>query len=185
MNAPIKSDDRQAGAARAYLWCRLIFVVVIGVTLSRGWQTSYGYRIISGLQPHAVVPGRAATPEQKQAEMNGALVLTSAARMTLVGKPVIFFRIPVQAVMGNKGFWVGSGIGHRILVVGNESHTASAYVTLGGVKDGDLVDVAGMVKPMPRAAQAKTMFLVSSTGALILESEQVCVLASEIKIVRD
>ncbi len=177
--------DNHRGAARAYFWWWSIFLVVIAITVTHGWKTSYGYRIVSGLTPSTVAPARQASAEQNQAEQNGVLALTSMHRASLAGKPVAFVRIPVLAVMGNKGFWIGSGTGYRILVAGNMSDTPSAYTTLAGVKDGDLVDLAGVVLPMPPAAQAKAMFNVSGSGSLMLAEEQVFVLASHINVVQD
>ncbi len=176
--------DKHRGAARAYFWWWLIFLVVIAITVRHGWKTSYGYQIASSLKSSTVPTLRQSSAEQKQAEMDGALALTSTQRASLVGKPVAFVRIPVLAVMGNKGFWVGSGTHYRILVVGNESNTPSAYMTLAGAKDGDVVDVAGVVQPMPPPEQIKRMFNVSGSGSLMLRAQQVFVLASNIHIVR-
>ncbi len=176
--------DKNREAARAYLWCWLLFLGVICLAMWRGWKTGYGYRIVSGLQPHAAAPARPGSA-QKQAEINGVLALNGVARTALIGKPVVFRRIPVLAVMGNKGFWVGSGLRYRMLVVGNLPNTPSAYMTLGGVRDGDLVDIAGVVTPFPPAAQAKGMFSLSESGARKLAAEQIYVLATDIKVLRD
>jgi len=75
-------------------------------------------------------------------------IVGAGNKFALVGKSAAFTRAKVQHVAGARSFWIGHDKAHRIFVV-VDAVSLDGVVTGGPLRDGDVVDVTGIVKRVP------------------------------------
>jgi hypothetical protein len=110
------------------------------------------------------------------------LVITNANKQTLVNRPVQFTNVNVQSVVGDRTFWVGSSNTQRVFVVlatKLDTGTAENKVV---VKPGQILDLAGVLKPVPSAKQAQQQWKgLTATEAQGLNNQVIYLEANQIK----
>ncbi len=105
-----------------------------------------------------------------------------AQPMEVVGRQVTLTSVPVESVVSDRGFWVGSGTQRLFVVRGNES--APATPPDGAIDAGQTVAVYGTVQNMPSdLTQQATAWNLKSTDMSALQNQPVYVQADSIRIV--
>ncbi len=116
--------------------------------------------------------------------MNGPItdlgtVWTNTNRADLAGREVRLTSVPVMRVVNNNAFWVGTDTTQRLLVVTNTPMTASSDNNA-NVKQGQMVDLTGMMRQIPSADQMRTNWKFSSAAAQDASGEQIYLDAQQV-----
>jgi hypothetical protein len=110
------------------------------------------------------------------------LVISNANKQTLVNRPVQFTNVNVQSVVGDRTFWVGSSNTQRVFVVlapNLDAGTAEKKIV---VKQGQTLDLAGVLKPVPSVKQAQQQWKgLTATEAQGLQNQIIYLEANQIK----
>lgn len=162
-----------------WLWLLLAAVVVIALLW---WLFAAGDdddAAVADATAPAVVPGPE-TPAATGAVTDLTMLTTATADMA--GRPVMLTSVPVQEVVSDKGFWIGSE-GQRVFVVrGDESSPATPPD--GAVNAGQAVSIWGVVQNMPAdVTQQTTAWNLRSTDVSALTGQPVYVQADSVRIV--
>jgi len=93
--------------------------------------------------------GAARPSGARAAGISGVADIVGAGnKFALVGESAAFTRAKVQHVAGARSFWIGDDKAHRVFVV-VDAVSLDKAVTGGPLRDGDVVDVTGIVKRVP------------------------------------
>ena len=112
-----------------------------------------------------------------------ALLTGGAGAADLVGRNVRLENVPVQSVVSDRGFWVGSGEGQRAFVI-RANQTAPGTPPDGAVDAGQQVSIFGMVERMPTdLTQQSTEWNLRSTDSAALSAQPIYVRADSLRIV--
>jgi hypothetical protein len=93
---------------------------------------------------------------------------------------VQFTEVNVQSVIGDRPFWVGRSNNERLAVVLDPALDKGSAENKVVVKAGQTLNVTGVLKPMPPAAQAQKQWGLSATEAQQLQTQAVYLQADKI-----
>jgi len=93
---------------------------------------------------------------------------------------VQFTQVKVQSVIGDRPFWVGRSNNERLAVVLDPSLDNGSAENKIVVKAGQTLNVAGVLKAMPTAAQAQKLWGLKAEEAKGLQSQAVYLQADKI-----
>lgn len=140
--------------------------------------------VVAGDTAAVVAPG-AETPvvaDPATGPITDLTMLGTAATADMAGRQVMLTGVPVQEVVSDKGFWLGSEAQRVFVVRGDESSPATPPD--GAVDAGQTVDVFGVVQRMPSdLTQQTTAWNLRSTDASVLANQPVYVQADSVRIV--
>ncbi|ALF53274.1 hypothetical protein ACX27_11180 [Nostoc piscinale CENA21] len=129
-----------------------------------------------------VTPDPQVTTIVQTEPITDVLVITNANKQTLVNKPVQFQNINVQSVVGDRAFWVGSSNTQRVFVVLAPNLDAGSAENQVVVKQGQILDLAGVLKPVPSVKQAQQQWKgLTATEAQGLKNQIIYLEANQIK----
>lgn len=86
----------------------------------------------------------------------------------------------MQSVIGDRPFWVGRSNNERLAVVLDPSLDKGSAENKIVVKAGQTLNLTGVLKPMPPAAQAQKLWGLSAAEAQGLQSQAVYLQADKI-----
>ncbi|BAY25413.1 hypothetical protein NIES2100_52190 [Calothrix sp. NIES-2100] len=110
------------------------------------------------------------------------LVITNANKQTLVNRPVQFTNVNVQSVVGDRAFWIGSSNTQRVFVVLAPKLDAGTAENKVVVKQGQTLDLAGVLKAVPSVKQAQQQWKgLTATEAQGLSNQVIYLEANQIK----
>ena len=108
-------------------------------------------------------------------------MLGTAATADMAGRQVMLTGVPVQEVVSDKGFWLGSESERVFVVRGDESSPATPPD--GAVNAGQTVSIFGVVQSMPSdLTQQTAAWNLRSTDVSALAGQRVYVQADSIRI---
>ncbi len=133
--------------------------------------------------PNVVVvsptPAATATGEP----ITDVVVITSAPnQQTLVNRQVQFANVPVQSVIGDRTFWVGTGANERLLVVLDEALDSGGTEKALDINAGQTLTMSGLVRRMITKADAQKEWGLSAAEADSLQNQQIYLQASQVQI---
>ncbi|MCC5637876.1 hypothetical protein LC593_18945 [Nostoc sp. CHAB 5844] len=102
-----------------------------------------------------VTPTPQVTTVVQTEPITDVLVITNANKQSLINRPVQFQNVNVQSVVGDRTFWVGSSNNQRVFVVLAPNLDAGTAENKVVVKQGQKLDLAGVLKPVPSVKQAQ------------------------------
>ena len=109
-------------------------------------------------------------------------MLSTATTDDMAGRQVMLSSVPVQQVVSDRGFWIGSEPQRVFVVRGNQSSPATPPD--GAVNAGQTVAVWGVVQNMPTdLTQQTTDWNLQSTDVTALSGQRVYVMADSVQIV--
>lgn len=130
--------------------------------------------------PNVVVVSPTTTPAT--APITDVVVIASAPdQQSLVNRQVQFANVPVESVIGDRTFWVGSGNNERLLVVLDEALDSGSNEKALAVKAGQTLTMNGIVRKMPSAADAEKQWGLSAAEADSLKNQRVYLQASQVQ----
>ncbi len=110
------------------------------------------------------------------------VVIASAPdQQSLVNRQVQFANVPVQSVIGDRTFWVGSGNNERLLVVLDEALDSGNTEKALDVNAGQTLTMNGIVRRMPSTADAQKQWGLSAAEANSLKDQRVYLQASQVQ----
>lgn len=122
------------------------------------------------------------TPAAGEPITDVVVVTTAPDRRTLANRRVQFTNVPVQSVIGDRTFWVGSGNNERLLVVLDEALDAGGTEKALDINAGQTLTMSGLIRTMPSTADAQKQWGLSAAEAEPLRNEQVYLQASQVQI---
>jgi len=129
-----------------------------------------------------VTPSPQVTTIVQTEPITDLLVITNANRQTLVDRPVNFQNVNVQSVVGDRTFWVGSSNTQRLFVVLAPNLDAGTAENKVVVKQGQLLDLAGVLKTVPSVKQAQQQWKgLNATEAQGLQNQIIYLEANRIR----
>ena len=133
--------------------------------------------------PNVVVVSPTTTTTTTATEpITDVVVIASAPdQQSLVNRQVQFANVPVQSVIGDRTFWVGSGNNERLLVVLDEALDSGNTERALDVNAGQTLTMNGIVRRMPNAADAQKQWGLSATEANSLQNQRVYLQASQVQ----
>jgi len=134
--------------------------------------------------PNVVVvsPTTTTTTTTATEPITDVVVIASAPdQQSLVNRQVQFANVPVQSVIGDRTFWVGSGNDQRLLVVLDEALDSGNTERALDVNAGQTLTMNGIVRRMPNAADAQKQWGLSATEANSLQNQRVYLQASQVQ----
>ena len=133
--------------------------------------------------PNVVVVSPTTTTTTTTTEpITDVVVIASAPdQESLVNRQVQFANVPVQSVIGDRTFWVGSGNDQRLLVVLDEALDSGNTERALDVNAGQTLTMNGIVRRMPNAADAQKQWGLSATEANSLQNQRVYLQASQVQ----
>lgn len=130
--------------------------------------------------PNVVVVSPTTTPAT--APITDVVVIASAPdQQSLVNRQVQFANVPVQSVIGDRTFWVGSGNNERLLVVLDEALDSGSTEKALDINAGQTLTMNGIVRRMPTAADAQKQWGLSAAEADSLKNQRVYLQASQVQ----
>jgi len=139
--------------------------------------------IAASPSPNVVVVSPTTTTTTTASEpITDVVVIASAPdQQSLVNRQVQFANVPVQSVIGDRTFWVGSGNDQRLLVVLDEALDSGNTERALDVNAGQTLTMNGIVRRMPNAADAQKQWGLSATEANSLQNQRVYLQASQVQ----
>jgi len=133
--------------------------------------------------PNVVVVSPTTTTTTTASEpITDVVVIASAPdQQSLVNRQVQFANVPVQSVIGDRTFWVGSGNNERLLVVLDEALDSGNTERALDVNAGQTLTMNGIVRRMPSAADAQKQWGLSAAEADSLKNQRVYLQASQVQ----
>ena len=133
--------------------------------------------------PNVVVVSPTTTTTTTASEpITDVVVIASAPdQQALVNRQVQFANVPVQSVIGDRTFWVGSGNNERLLVVLDEALDSGNTERALDVNAGQTLTMNGIVRRMPSAADAQKQWGLSAAEADSLKNQRVYLQASQVQ----
>lgn len=134
--------------------------------------------------PNVVVvsPTTTTTTTTASEPITDVVVIASAPdQQSLVNRQVQFANVPVQSVIGDRTFWVGSGNNERLLVVLDEALDSGNTEKALDVNAGQTLTMNGIVRRMPSAADAQKQWGLSAAEADSLKNQRVYLQASQVQ----
>ena len=133
--------------------------------------------------PNVVVVSPTTTTTTTATEpITDVVVIASAPdQQSLVNRQVQFANVPVQSVIGDRTFWVGSGNDQRLLVVLDEALDSGNTERALDVNAGQTLTMNGIVRRMPSAADAQKQWGLSAAEANSLKNQRVYLQASQVQ----
>lgn len=133
--------------------------------------------------PNVVVVSPTTTTTTTTTEpITDVVVIASAPdQQSLVNRQVQFANVPVQSVIGDRTFWVGSGNNERLLVVLDEALDSGNTEKALDVNAGQTLTMNGIVRRMPSAADAQKQWGLSAAEADSLKNQRVYLQASQVQ----
>jgi hypothetical protein len=101
------------------------------------------------------------------------VITTYPNKESLVNKRVLFTETQVLNVVGDRPFWVGRSNNERLAVVLDPALDKGSAEKKIVVRAGQILDLAGVLKPMPSAETARQQWGLNATEAQQLQSEVV------------
>lgn len=130
--------------------------------------------------PNVVVVSPTATTASEP--ITDVVVIASAPdQQALVNRQVQFANVPVQSVIGDRTFWVGSGTNERLLVVLDEALDSGNTEKALDINAGQTLTMNGIVRRMPSAADAQKQWGLSAAEADSLKNQRVYLQASQVQ----
>lgn len=130
--------------------------------------------------PNVVVVSPTTTPGTEP--ITDVVVIASAPdQQALVNRQVQFANVPVQSVIGDRTFWVGSGNDQRLLVVLDEALDSGNTEKALDVNAGQTLTMNGIVRRMPSTADAQKQWGLSAAEANSLKNQRVYLQASQVQ----
>lgn len=130
--------------------------------------------------PNVVVVSPTTTPATEP--ITDVVVIASAPdQQSLVNRQVQFANVPVQSVIGDRTFWVGSGNNERLLVVLDEALDSGNTEKALDVNAGQTLTMNGIVRRMPSTADAQKQWGLSAAEADSLKNQRVYLQASQVQ----
>ena len=91
-------------------------------------------------------------------------------RASLAGRAAALYTVRVDSVLSNRAFWIGQGFGQRVLVVQNDSVSATPMQ----VNEGDMVYIAGVLRRVPdNLDHVRTKWGFQSSADAAIRSETI------------
>lgn len=112
-------------------------------------------------------------------------MITTADPMSRVGQEVRLASVPVENVVSDKAFWLGSGANSRVFAVLENEPATPGTATEGryNVQAGQTISAWGTVERMPASLeQQATPWNLQSTDLEALRTQQVYVLIDSLRI---
>lgn len=146
--------ERKSGGIPWWVWL-LLAALIVGLLI---WMFSGDDEAETAAAPAtapAVVAPAVETPAPVGTDVAAAGPITDLATITgaagltsMVGREVQLSGVPVQAVVGDRTFWVGTNEGQRALVVLNEEPTPAQPGVEGryDVNAGQVIDLTGTIR---------------------------------------
>ena len=133
--------------------------------------------------PNVVVVSPTTTTTTTATEpITDVVVIASAPdQQSLVNRQVQFANVPVQSVICDRTFWVGSGNDQRLLVVLDEALDSGNTERALDVNAGQTLTMNGIVRRMPNAADAQKQWGLSAAEANSLQNQRVYLQASQVQ----
>lgn len=89
---------------------------------------------------------------------------------TLTNRRVNLSKVTVQSVVSDQGFWIGNGTPQIFVVLNPALDSGSAEETI-QIREGQVLDLAGTLRPMPNQTQAQLQWKLNETEAQALKSQ--------------
>lgn len=133
--------------------------------------------------PNVVVVSPTTTTTTTTTEpITDVVVIASAPdQQSLVNRQVQFANVPVESVIGDRTFWVGSGNNERLLVVLDEALDSGNTEKALDINAGQTLTMNGIVRRMPNAADAQKQWGLSAAEADSLKNQRVYLQASQVQ----
>lgn len=109
------------------------------------------------------------------------IVVAAPDRLPLIGRRVELENVPVQSVVGDKGFWVGPDKERQLFVALDESETRGPDARV-KVRPGQTVTVAGEIKKVPSMEEARKRWELGEANSATLETERVYLAADRVEL---
>lgn len=131
--------------------------------------------------PNVVVVSPTTTTTTGEPITDVVVIASAPDQQSLVNRQVQFADVPVQSVIGDRTFWVGSGNNERLLVVLDEALDSGSNEKALAVKAGQTLTMNGIVRRMPNAADAEKQWGLSAAEADSLKNQRVYLQASQVQ----
>lgn len=134
--------------------------------------------------PNVVVVSPTTTTSTTTASepITDVVVIASAPdQQSLVNRQVQFANVPVESVIGDRTFWVGSGNNERLLVVLDEALDSGNTEKALDINAGQTLTMNGIVRRMPTAADAQKQWGLSAAETDSLKNQRVYLQASQVQ----
>lgn len=107
------------------------------------------------------------------------VVVNDRNQRALAGRQALFANVPVQSVVGDRGFWVGPSPDEQLFVVIDEANAGRAEGAI-QVTPGQTVTLGGVIEQLPSLDQAPPEWGLDASNSAALEGEQVYLHANQV-----
>lgn len=153
-----------------WIWV-LVAVVVIGFLI---WIFSPSPRVDRDLVVAPIAPvGLPAAAGDPVRDL--VYIVTVPDRRPLVGRTVVINNARVLDVVGDRGFWIGTSPAQRLFVMREEVPGQPPTDAELNINPGQIVSLSGVIRAMPDAPTATTLF--GEEGAAAARDEQIYLFA--------
>jgi hypothetical protein len=133
--------------------------------------------------PNVVVsPTAAASPAATEPITDVVVIATAPNKQSFVNRQVEFTNVPVQSVVGDRTFWVGSGNNERLFVVLDEALDNGRTEKNLKVNAGQTLMIRGLIRSLPSTQEAQKQWGLSAAEAEALRNQQVYLQASQVQM---
>ncbi len=142
--------------------------------------------IAASPSPNVVVvspsPTVAASPAAAEPITDVVVIATAPNKQSFVNRQVEFTNVPVQSVVGDRTFWVGSGNNERLFVVLDEALDNGRTEKNLKVNEGQTLMIRGLIRSLPSTQEAQKQWGLSAAEAEALRNQQVYLQASQVQM---
>ena len=176
-NKPLGDRDRierDVGARVGYGWIWIWIAIIIILVI---WFGGFGWGGYGGWwwgRRNAQIVEPAITTLNG----SGVAVLNATNKQPFVGRPFNVRNVPVQSVINDHVFWIGTGNAAPMLVVLQGANNTAANAN---IAQGDTINVIGTVQKAPTAAIAKQQWSLNDDQANRLQQQGAYIQASEVE----
>ena len=178
--AEIKIEEKKGAS---WIWWLLGLAVLAALLWWLLAGRNDGEPVVAGDTAAVVAPGAdtAIVGATAAGAITDLAMLGTAATADMAGRQVMLTGVPVQEVVSDKSFWIGSEAQRVFVVRGDESSPATPPD--GAVNAGQTISVYGVVQSMPSdLTQQTTAWNLRSTDASALAGQRVYVQADSVQI---
>lgn len=180
-NEPLRDTrqvGREVGGGVRWGWTWIwVWLLILAFIVAIAWFGGWGWAGYGGWwwgNRNAQI----VQPATTQLMGSGVAVLNATNKQPFVGRPFNVTNVPVQNIVNDHAFWIGTRNIAPMLVVleGANNTTANANIA-----QGDHINIVGTVEKAPPAAQAKQQWSLNDDQARQLEQQGAYIQASEVE----
>ncbi len=142
--------------------------------------------IAASPSPNVVVvspsPTVAASPAATEPITDVVVIATAPNKQSFVNRQVELTNVPVQSVVGDRTFWVGSGNNERLFIVLDEALDNGRTEKNLKVNAGQTLMIRGLIRSLPSTQEAQKQWGLSAAEAEALRNQQVYLQASQVQM---